>query len=72
MRVMRSSGKLLESVGVVSEFRAEHLGENRRAVQFRLVFRAPDRTIRDEDVDAALSRILKALERELDAKLRTS
>ncbi|MEO8139711.1 MAG: phenylalanine--tRNA ligase subunit beta [Gemmatimonadota bacterium] len=72
MRVMRSSGKLLEAVEVVSEFRTEQLGDDRRAVQFRLVFRAPDRTIRDEDVDAALSRILKALERELDARLRTS
>lgn len=72
MRVMRGSGKLLEAVEVVSEFRSEQLGESRRAVQFRLVFRAADRTIRDEDVDAALSRILKALERELDARLRTS
>ncbi len=72
MRVMRASGKLLEAVEVVSEFRSEQLGEDRRAVQFRLVFRAADRTIRDEDVDAALSRILKALERELDARLRTS
>jgi len=72
MRVMRTSGKLLEAVEVVSEFRSEQLGEDRRAVQFRLVFRTPDRTIRDEDVDASLSRILKALERELDARLRTS
>jgi phenylalanyl-tRNA synthetase beta chain len=72
MRVMRSSGKLLEAIEVVSEFRSEQLGGERRAVQFRLVFRAPDRTIRDEDVDGALSRILKALERELDARLRTS
>jgi phenylalanyl-tRNA synthetase beta chain len=72
IRVMRASGKLLEAIEVVSEFRSEQLGEDRRAVQFRLDFRAPDRTIRDEDVDAALSRILKALERELDARLRTS
>lgn len=72
MRVMRHSGKLLEAVEVISEFRSEQLGADRRAVQFRLVFRAPDRTIRDEDVDASLSRILKSLERELDARLRTS
>ncbi len=72
MRVMRTSGKLLEAVDVVSEFRSDQLGEERRAVQFRLVFRAADRTIRDEEVDAALGRILKALEKELDARLRTS
>jgi phenylalanyl-tRNA synthetase beta chain len=66
-----SGGPLLESVGVQSEFRAENLGD-RRAVQFRLTFRAPDRTVRDEEVDAAVKKILTALERSLDAKLRTA
>lgn len=72
-RVLRQSGgPLLESVEVASEFRAEALGPERRAVQFRLTFRAPDRTIRDEEVDAAVGRALKALEHQLDARLRTS
>lgn len=66
-----AAGALLESVTVQSEFRAESLGEQ-RAVQFRLTFRAPDRTVRDEEVDAAVKKILTALERSLDAKLRTA
>jgi phenylalanyl-tRNA synthetase beta chain len=71
--VMRASaGKLLETVSVVSEFRSAQLGETQRAVQFRMVFRAPDRTVRDEEVDSAVTRVLKALEQQLDAKLRTS
>ena len=73
MRVLRQSGgPLLESVEVASEFRADALGPDRRAVQFRLTFRAPDRTIRDEEVDAAVGRALKALEHQLDARLRTT
>ena len=73
IRVMRASaGKLLESVDVVSEFRAAELGADRRAVQFRLVARAGDRTVRDEEVDALISRVLKSVEKELDARLRTS
>jgi phenylalanyl-tRNA synthetase beta chain len=67
-----SAGKLLESVDVVSEFRAAELGADRRAVQFRLVARAGDRTVRDEEVDALISRVLKSVEKELDARLRTS
>ena len=66
-----AGGALLESVSVQSEFRAESLGD-KRAVQFRLTFRAPDRTVRDEEVDAAVKKILTALERSLDAKLRTA
>ncbi|HTS89030.1 MAG TPA: phenylalanine--tRNA ligase subunit beta [Gemmatimonadales bacterium] len=73
IRVMRQTGgRLLEAVEVMSEFRAPALGEDRRAVQFRLTMRAADRTVRDEEVDALVGRLLKALERELDAKLRTS
>jgi phenylalanyl-tRNA synthetase beta chain len=67
-----TAGRLLETVGVVSEFRSEQLGADQRAVQFRLLFRAADRTVRDEEVDAAVSRVLKALEQQLDARLRTS
>jgi phenylalanyl-tRNA synthetase beta chain len=70
---MRSAaGRLLETVGVISEFRSDQLGAEHRAVQFRLVFRAPDRTVRDEEVDTAVSRVLKSLEQQLDAKLRTT
>jgi phenylalanyl-tRNA synthetase beta chain len=65
-------GNLLESVTVMSEFRADEIGAGRRAVQFRLTFRATDRTVRDEEVDAAVSRILKSLEAKLGARLRTS
>jgi phenylalanyl-tRNA synthetase beta chain len=73
IRVMRQTGgRLLESVEVVSEFRSPALGADRRAVQFRLTVRAPDRSLRDQEVDALLTRVLAALEKELDASLRTS
>lgn len=68
----RAGGDLLEGVTVVSEFRAESLGAEHRAVQFRLTVRAADRTVRDEEVETLLSRVLTALERTLDARLRTS
>lgn len=67
-----TAGKLLETVTVISQFRSAQIGENQRAVQFRMVFRAPDRTVRDEEIDSAVARVLKALEQQLDAKLRTS
>ncbi len=72
MQGAAAAGKLLERVTVISEFRSEQLGADHRAVQFRLVFRAPDRTVRDDEVDPLMTRILKAVESQLDAKLRTS
>ncbi|HSB53945.1 MAG TPA: hypothetical protein VLD58_06295, partial [Gemmatimonadales bacterium] len=67
-----AAGALLEQVGVISEFRSDQLGPEHRAVQFRLTFRAADRTMRDEEVDPVMTRVLKAVEQQLDAKLRTS
>ena len=73
LRIVRQAGgALLEDVTIVSEFRSEQLGPDHRAVQVRLTVRAPDRTVRDEDVDGLVGRVLKAVEKQLDAKLRTS
>jgi phenylalanyl-tRNA synthetase beta subunit len=41
-----------------------------RSVAFRLVFRAPDRTLRDAEVDQAEARLLAALEDELGVRRR--
>jgi phenylalanyl-tRNA synthetase beta chain len=62
--IRAAGGELLEAVRVTAEYRGASLGEGRRSVTFRLVFRAPDRTLRDEDVDAAERRVLEALERD--------
>lgn len=70
-RVIRQSGgELLEAVRVIAEFRGAALGEGRRSVTFRLTFRAPDRTLRDADVDAIEGQVLAALERELGLSRR--
>jgi phenylalanyl-tRNA synthetase beta chain len=70
--VRQAAGGLLESVWPFDEYRAEALGAGRRSVAFRLVFRAPDRTLRDAEVDAMVHQVVAAAEKELDAKLRTS
>jgi phenylalanyl-tRNA synthetase beta chain len=62
----------LESVEVVDEYRGAGLPAGRRSVAFRLVFRAPDRTLTDPEVDQALQRLVQMLERELDVTLRSA
>jgi phenylalanyl-tRNA synthetase beta chain len=64
----RVGGKLLESVSIFDEYRSEELAG--RSVAWRLVFRAPDRTLRDQEVDAIVARILAMLKEELDVRLR--
>ena len=63
---------LLESVGVVDEYRGAGVPDGSRSVAFRLVFRRRDRTLKDSEVDSAVTRIRGGLEKQLGVSLRTS
>ena len=47
------AGELLESIRLFDVYRSEQLGEGRKSLAFALRFRAPDRTLTDEDTTAA-------------------
>jgi len=70
--VRKQSGALLESVTVFDEYRGSGIPAGTRSVAVRLVFRAPDRTLRDMEVDAVVSRVVASLEDELGIQLRTA
>ncbi|MDH5804877.1 MAG: phenylalanine--tRNA ligase subunit beta [Gemmatimonadota bacterium] len=61
-------GSLLENAFVFDEFSGE--GLDGRSVAWRLVFRAPNRTLRDKDVDTLVAKVLRALEEQLDVRRR--
>ncbi len=68
-RVMAAAGDTrLESLQVFDEYRGEGLAG--RSVAWRLVFRDPERTLRDADVDRAVETILVALRSELGVERR--
>jgi phenylalanyl-tRNA synthetase beta chain len=48
--VLAGGGELLRSADVFDLFEGEQLGEGRKSVALRLEFRAPDRTLTDEEV----------------------
>jgi phenylalanyl-tRNA synthetase beta chain len=57
-----AGGPLLERFWVFDEYRGAPLAAGQRSVAWRLVFRAPDRTLRENEVDAAVARVLKEVE----------
>jgi phenylalanyl-tRNA synthetase beta chain len=63
-------GELLESVLIESDYRGPELAAGARSVAFRLRFRAPDRTLRDDEVEAVEARVLAALKSELGIQRR--
>jgi phenylalanyl-tRNA synthetase beta chain len=61
----RRGGDLLESVSIESDYRGPELPGGKRSVAFRLTFRAPDRTLRDSEVDDVEAQMLAMLKTEL-------
>jgi phenylalanyl-tRNA synthetase beta chain len=65
-----TGGPLLERVDVESDYRGPELPAGTRSVAFRLTFRAPDRTLRDAEVDEQEAALLAALKRALGIQRR--
>jgi phenylalanyl-tRNA synthetase beta chain len=63
-------GPLLEAITIESDYRGPELPLATRSVAFRLTFRAPDRTLRDTEIDAIETRMLAALTAELGIQRR--
>jgi len=64
-------GELLQSVRPFDLYRDEkRLGAGRKSLAFSLEFRSPDRTLTDEEVEAAIAAIVAHLEASLGAEVR--
>ncbi|MBE9177626.1 phenylalanine--tRNA ligase subunit beta [Oculatella sp. LEGE 06141] len=59
--IKKAGGSLLESVELFDEYRGENVPEGKRSLAFRLVYRAGDRTLTDEDVEPIHQNVRDAL-----------
>ncbi|MEJ2371005.1 MAG: phenylalanine--tRNA ligase subunit beta [Gemmatimonadales bacterium] len=62
----------LESVWLFDVYEGEEIPEGCRSLAWRFRFQADDRTLTDEEVDAAMTAVTSALEDKSDARIRTS
>lgn len=68
--IKKTGGKLLEETEIFDIYKSDVLGENMMSVAISLIFRAEDRTLKEEEINSQIERIIKALEMRVDAKLR--
>jgi len=66
----QNAGPLLESVAFSGQYRGKQIGDGKKSYLLTLTFRAPDRTLTSEEVDAAQQAVVGAVERELSGQLR--
>ena len=67
----KHAGRLLESCVVFDVYRGEKIAKDHTAYGVRLSFRAPDRTLRDEEIDQVIDKIVTRLKNELGVELRS-
>ncbi|HEY9737000.1 MAG TPA: phenylalanine--tRNA ligase subunit beta [Trichocoleus sp.] len=67
----RTGGKLLESVTLFDEYRGENVPEGQRSLAFRLLYRAQDKTLTDEDIEPVHQKVRQALEKQFKVTLRS-
>ena len=68
--IKEKGGKLLETIQLFDVFKGKQIPEGYKSVAYNISFRASDRTLTDEEVNAPMKKILKELEEKLEAKLR--
>ena len=66
----KAAGKLLEDIKLFDIFRGEKLGEGKKSVAFRVILRAPDRTLTVEEADKVSNKIIKDLSFKLGINIR--
>ena len=68
--IKKAGGKYLAEVYLFDVYEGERLGALNRSLAYSLTFRSPDRTLVDEEVNAAFDAILAALNDKFGAQLR--
>ena len=70
--IRAAAPETLESLGLFDVFVGEDIEDGQRSLGWRLVFRHPDRTLTDGEVETAMASIRTALEGSFDVRFRGS
>jgi phenylalanyl-tRNA synthetase beta chain len=63
-------GNIVESIELLSEYRGQQIGEGKRGLAVRIIFRSKDKTLPEEEISAVDTAIRKGIEQTFHAVLR--
>jgi len=69
--IRQTGGSNLAEVRLFDLYRGEQIGVGKKSLAYSLTYQAPDRTLTDAEAAAIRSKIVKRLEQEVGAKLRS-
>ena len=69
--IRQTGGKALSSVRLFDVYRGDQIGTGKKSLAYSLAYQAPDKTLTDAEAAAIRNKIVKRLEQEVGAKLRS-
>lgn len=69
--ILQGGGKLLKEARLFDLFRGEQIGIGKKSLAYSLTYQAADRTLTDKDAAQIRQRIIRRLEQELGARIRS-
>jgi phenylalanyl-tRNA synthetase beta chain len=69
--IRKAGGNLLESVELFDEYRGKNVPDGQRSLAFRLVYRASDRTLTEEDIEPVHQKVRESLVEKFRVDLRS-
>jgi len=68
--LMQLKEPLLQSVGLIDYFTGEKIGEGKKSYTIRIKFQHENRTLKDDEVDEIIGKIINSLQQNLQAQIR--
>lgn len=68
--IKQRAGKILEDIKLFDVYKGKQVPEGMKSVAYSITFRASDRTLTDEEVGKAMTKILDGLKKNIEAQLR--
>lgn len=68
--IWKNGGKFLESVSLFDVYKGKPLEDSQKSLAYAMNFRASDRTLKDEEVNEAMAKIMASAKKDFDAFIR--
>ncbi|AWZ49134.1 phenylalanine--tRNA ligase subunit beta [Hathewaya limosa] len=68
--IVKAGGNILESIELFDVYKGKQIPDGKKSVAYALIYRVPEKTLKDEEVNKVHNKILRALEHKLGAELR--
>jgi phenylalanyl-tRNA synthetase beta chain len=69
--IRQTGGKIVSDIRLFDVFRGEQIGSGKKSLAYSLTYQDPERTLTDKDAARIRNKIVRRLENELGAKLRS-